>query len=94
VRIGDDLLMIVMSGETVVDWSIKFKREFADRARLVWVAGYCNDMYGYVPTRRIQQEGGYEGGRANLWSWVPAPFTDDVENRITDAVRRLVNRVS
>ena len=51
---------------------------------LVWVAGYCNDMFGYVPTRRVQAEGGYEGGRANLWSWIPAPFTDDVEDRITD----------
>ena len=49
----------------------------------VWVAGYCNDMFGYIPTRRIQHEGGYEAGRANLWSWVPSPWTDDVEDRIT-----------
>jgi len=61
---------------------------------LYWVAGYCNDMFGYVPTRRVQAEGGYEGGRANLWSWMPAPFTDDVEDRITAAVHRLVERVS
>jgi len=94
VKLGDNLLMILMSGETVVDWAIKFKREFADRAKLVWVAGYCNDMYGYVPTRRVQQEGGYEGGRANLWSWLPAPFKDDLEDRITVAARQLVARVS
>ncbi len=86
IRFGDELLMIVMSGEPVVDWSLKFKREFAGAARNVWVAGYCN--------RRIQREGGYEGGRANLWSWVPAPFTNDVEDRVTDAVRRLVAKVS
>jgi hypothetical protein len=60
---------------------------------LVWVAGYCNDMFGYLPTRRVQMEGGYEGGRANLWSWIPAPFTDDVEDRITRAVYRLLNHV-
>jgi hypothetical protein len=94
VRLGDELLMIVMSGEPVVDWSIKFKREFSDRAGVVWVAGYCNDMYGYVPTRRIQQEGGYEGGRANLWSWVPAPFTDALEDSITETVHSLVTDVS
>ena len=41
-----------------------------------------------------QREGGYEGGRANLWSWVPAPFTEDVEDRITDAVGRLVKKVT
>jgi hypothetical protein len=50
-------------------------------------------MFGYLPTRRIQTEGGYEGGRANLWNWIPAPFTVEVENTITDAVTRLVDRV-
>jgi neutral ceramidase len=95
IGIGDQLLMIAMSGEPVVDWSHKFKREFAGVvAPFVWVAGYCNDMYGYIPTHRIQEEGGYEGGRANLWSWVPAPFTDDLEDRVTNGVRRLVARVS
>jgi neutral ceramidase len=62
----------------------------APSSPLVWVAGYCNDIFDYVPTRRIQAEGGYEGGRANLWNWIPTPFTEDVEDRITDAVRRLV----
>lgn len=93
VRLGNELLWIVMSGEPVVDWAIQFKREFSSVAPFVWVSGYCNDMYGYVPTRRIQREGGYEGGRANLWSWVPSPWTDDVEERVTDAVRRLVKKV-
>ena len=62
--------------------------------RQLWVAGYCNDMFGYVPTRRIQLEGGYEGGRANLWSWVPAPFDETVETRMIDAVHKLVAKVS
>jgi hypothetical protein len=60
---------------------------------IVWVAGYCNDMCEYIPTRRVQAEGGYEGGRANLWSSIPAPFTDDVEDRVTAAVHQLVKRV-
>jgi hypothetical protein len=66
----------------------------APSSSLTWVAGYCNDMCGYIPTRRVQAEGGYEGGRANLWSPIPAPFTDDVEDRVTAAVRRLVQLVS
>jgi hypothetical protein len=60
---------------------------------LIWVAGYCNDMFGYLPTGRVQTEGGYEGGRANLWSWIPSPFTNDVEDIITVAVHRLIERV-
>ena len=59
-------------------------------APAIWVAGYCNDIFDYVPTRRIQAEGGYEGGRANLWNWIPTPFTEDIEDRITAAVGRLV----
>ncbi|MEA2735764.1 MAG: hypothetical protein QOE14_2215 [Humisphaera sp.] len=90
VRLGDELLLIALSGEPVNDYAHQFKSEFAADAPQIWVAGYCNDMFGYVPTLRIQREGGYEGGRANLWSWVPAPFDETVEMRVTDAVRRLV----
>jgi neutral ceramidase len=94
VRFGDELLMVALSGEPVNDFAHRFKRDFAADGRQVWVAGYCNDMYGYVPTRRIQLEGGYEGGRANLWSWVPMPFDETVEQRVVDAVHRLVAKVS
>jgi hypothetical protein len=99
VRFGDGLLLIALSGEPVVDWANKFKGEFSrfhfhGKPPLTWFAGYCNDMFGYVPTRRIQAEGGYEGGRATLWSWLPGPFTDDVEDRITAVIHRLVERVS
>ena len=109
-RFGDQLLLIALSGEPVVDWAHKFKQKAWDEQGvktptscstlrapcppLIWVAGYCNDMFGYLPTRRLQREGGYEGGRANLWSPIPAPFTEDVENIVTAAVGRLVQRVS
>jgi hypothetical protein len=100
IRLGNELLLIALSGEPVVDWAHHCKQ--GERARpsgsplpapcspLVWIAGYCNDMFGYLPTRRVQAEGGYEGGRANLWSWIPAPFTDDVEDRVTNAMHRLI----
>jgi len=92
VRLGKQVLMIVLSGEPVVEWAHRFKNEF--KFPLVWVAGYCNDMYGYLPTRSVQEQGGYEGGRANLWSSLPGPWTEDVEERISAAVRRLVTKVS
>jgi hypothetical protein len=94
VRFGEELLVIALSGEPVNDYAHRFKSQFNGAARQIWVAGYCNDMFGYVPTRRIQLEGGYEGGRANLWSWIPAPFDETAETRIIDAVRRLVAQVN
>jgi hypothetical protein len=103
-RFGNELLLIALSGEPVVDWAHTIKRgawslELDTKSRtentpMIWVAGYCNDMFGYLPTRRVQREGGYEGGRANLWSSIPAPFTNDVEDRVTDAVQRLIALVS
>jgi neutral ceramidase len=94
VDFGGEMLLIGLSGEPVVDWAHKFKQQYGPGRGLVWVAGYCNDVFDYVPNRRIQTERGYEGGRANLWNWIPTPFTEDVEDRITTAVRRLVERVS
>ena len=94
VRFGDELLWLILSGEPVVDWAIQCKRGFGALAHNIWVSGYCNDMYGYVPTRRIQLEGGYEGGRANLWSWLPAPWTDDVEDRVSAGIKRAAQRVT
>jgi neutral ceramidase len=50
-------------------------------------------MFCYVPTRRVQEEGGYEGGRATLWSWVPGPFTDDVEERVSRGIDRVMQQL-
>jgi len=97
IRFGDELILIALSGEPVVDWARTMKHGLWNTPHgvpFIWVAGYCNDMFGYLPTRRVQAEGGYEGGRATLWSWIPAPFTDDVEDKVTEAVKRLVARIS
>jgi hypothetical protein len=91
IQLGRQVLLIAMSGEPVVDWAHRFRRKFA--GPMVWVAGYCNDMFGYIPTKKIQAEGGYEGGRANLWSALPAPWTGDVEERVASCIHRLVNQL-
>ena len=90
-QFGNDLLLIALGGEPVADYAQRFKREFA--GPLVWVAGYSNDMFGYLPTRQVQQEGGYEGGRATLWSALPAPLAETSEARVVETVHRLIRRV-
>lgn len=91
VNFGDDLLMIALAGEVVVDYSLRFKLEF--RGSPVWVAGYSNDVFGYVPSLRVLQEGGYEGGGAMRYTTLPGRFAPDVEKRIVSGVRHLVKRV-
>ena len=56
----------------------------------MWVAGYSNDVFGYVPSLRVLREGGYEGGDAMIYYGRPAPFTDEVEELIVARGRRLM----
>jgi neutral ceramidase len=89
-RFGDQLL-ISLGGETVVDYSLSFKREFGAQT---WVAGYCNDVMTYVPSLRVLKEGGYEGGGAMIVYGLPAyRWAEDVEDLISGAVRRLVIKI-
>jgi hypothetical protein len=94
VRFGRQLLLVAIGGEPVIEYAHMIKQQFAGAADVVWVAGYCNDMFGYVPTRAVLSEGGYEGGRSVLWSALPMPFTAEAEDRVMDTVRQLVNKVS
>jgi hypothetical protein len=85
---GEDLLLFGLGGEPVVDYALQLRSEFAGPA--VWVAGYCNDGFGYLPTRRVLREGGYEGTRSLLWSALPTPFMETTEERVIESCRRLV----
>lgn len=85
---GDELVQLFLPGEVVVDYSLRLKREF-DRARL-WITAYSNDVPCYIPSERILREGGYEAGGAMTYYGRPGPLAAGVEQRIVDAVHRLV----
>lgn len=90
VRFGHDLILVALSGEVVVDYALRLKQELAGPA--VWVAGYSNDVFGYLPSLRVLREGGYEGGGAMLYSSLPGPFAPSVEERMIDKVRELASQ--
>ncbi len=85
---GEELAMVFLPGEVVVDYGLRLKREY-DPARL-WVNGYSNDVPCYIPSRRVLEEGGYEGGGAMVYFDRPTKFAPDVEERIIGAVRELM----
>jgi hypothetical protein len=91
VNFGDDLLMIALAGEVVVDYSLRFKLEL--RGMPLWVAGYSNDVFGYVPSLRVLQEGGYEAGGAMRYTTLPGPFAPTVEKLIVEKVHQLADDV-
>jgi neutral ceramidase len=90
-QFGKELLLISIGGEAVVDYSLRFKREFGQGT---WVCGYANDMAAYIPSKRVWEEGGYEGGPhldeygRPAWRW-----TGDIEERIAGTVHRVVDDV-
>lgn len=83
---NDELAMVFLSGEVVVDYAHRLKREL-DANRL-WVHGYSNDFPFYIPSERILTEGGYEGGESMIYFDLPARFAPGLEQKIIDAVRR------
>lgn len=91
-RLGKEMLVIGQGAETVVDYALRFKSEFGPGT---WVCGYADDMISYIPSRRVWEEGGYEGG-SNLYEYGrPAlRWAGDIEDRIAASVHKLVKEVS
>jgi hypothetical protein len=59
----------------------------------VWVAGYCNEVFGYVPSQSVLQEGGYEARDSILYYDITVtPFAPSVEKLIVDKVHELVRQ--
>ncbi|MDB5278807.1 MAG: Alkaline ceramidase domain protein [Ferruginibacter sp.] len=88
VRFGNDLTILALSGEVVVDYSLKSKKIFAGEN--LFVAGYCNEVTCYIPSKRVLKEGGYEADESMVYYGLPGPFADDVEDRIFKAIRQVL----
>lgn len=90
-QLGGEMLVIGLGAESVVDYALRFKKEFGPGT---WVCGYTDDMIAYIPSRRVWEEGGYEGG-SNLFEYGrPAlRWAGDVEDRIAASVQKLVKQV-
>ena len=95
IRFGNDLLLVAIGGECVVDYSLRAKTQYSiDDGPDIWVAGYSNDVFGYLPTLRVLKEGGYEGGGHMIYTKFPGPFTETVEDRVFETLDRIVREVS
>lgn len=86
IRFGNDLILVALGNEVVVDYALRLKRELArPDGPAIWVAGYSNVYSGYIPSRRVLLEGGYE---ARSRPWKPS-----LEERIVGKVHELVKQL-
>jgi neutral ceramidase len=88
VRFGNEFTILALSGEVVVDYSLRTKKEFAKEN--IYVAGYCNETTCYIPSKRVLKEGGYEADESMVYYGLPGPFADDVEERIFKTIRQVL----
>jgi hypothetical protein len=82
-RIGNDVTLIALASEVVIDYSRRLKRELARPPAMVWVAGYTNGYFGYIPSERVLAEGGYEA---------PA-YMPGIEDAIVGKAKELCRRL-
>jgi hypothetical protein len=90
-QLGDGPLWIALGGEVVVDYGLRLKKELGPVP--VWMAGYCNDVMAYIPSLRVLNEGGYEGGGAMVYYGLPTVWSPRVEELIVTAVREQAAKV-
>jgi hypothetical protein len=91
IAFGTSVGILALGGEPVVDYALRLKKDYPNRALIV--AGYSNDVMGYIPTLRIQREGGYEAGDAMMYYIQPGWFTEEVEPLVLGAARRMLAAV-
>ncbi|KAA8499598.1 hypothetical protein FVE85_7183 [Porphyridium purpureum] len=77
-----------LSGEAVVDFS-ELLRECAG-SRLLVVSAYAFEVMGYIPSKRVWLEGGYESGqRSSALYGMPSRFASSLQDSICNAIYRM-----
>jgi hypothetical protein len=85
--------LVLLGGEVVVDYARRFKKELGGNQAL-WPISYTNDVMAYIPSKRVLDEGGYEGGGAMIPYGLPAPWGAEVEEKIAAEVHRQIEVTS
>jgi hypothetical protein len=90
IRLAKDMAIIALGGEPVVEYALQLKAAHP-KLRLI-VAGYSNDVMGYIPTARMLEEGGYEPISSTLYYGIAAPFTTEVESTVLETANAVLKR--
>lgn len=91
VKFGNAFTLLALSGEVVVDYSLRAKKEYPKEP--LFVAGYSNEVMCYIPSKKILKEGGYEAVDNMIYYGMPGPFADQIEEKIFDAVHFVMTQL-
>ena len=90
-QLGSGPRLVLLGGEVVVDYALRLKKELGPDG--TWIASYANDVMAYIPSLRVLNEGGYEGGGAMVYYGLPAPWGATVEDDIIREVHKQARAV-
>jgi hypothetical protein len=88
-QFGGDLTLVGLSGEVVVDYVTMLEQALGPNQ--LWVAGYCHDVFGYLPSARVLREGGYE--TRGLYSGGVGYFDAKAQDVVVEHVTGLARQV-
>jgi hypothetical protein len=78
-----DQLWFALGGEVVVDWALDLKARYGQKT---WITAYANDVMAYIPSERVQKEGGYEAGAFNVYGLPADGWAPDMPARLMAAI--------
>ncbi len=87
-QFGNDLTLVALSGEVVVDYALLLERALGPLD--LWLAAYANDVYGYLPSKRVIEEGGYE--TRGTYYGAPGFFSPRAQDSLIKAVLKLARK--
>jgi hypothetical protein len=87
-QFGRDLTLVGLSGEVEVDYVPLLEKALGPNK--LWLAAYCNDVYGYLPSARVLQEGGYE--TRGLYAGGLGFFSPKAQDVLVETVRTLAQK--
>lgn len=88
-QFGRDLTLVGLSGEVVVDYTTLLEKALGPNQ--LWIAAYCHDVFGYLPSSQVLAEGGYE--TRGLYSGGAGFFAPEAQAVVVHAVRELAKKV-
>src|SRR5204862_5881737 len=86
-QIGTNLTLVALSGEVVVDYVPLIEQAIGPLQ--LWIAAYCNDVFGYFPSARVLREGGYECRGLYM---APGFFAPNAQDLLVATVRDVAQR--
>ena len=87
-QLNPEFRVLFLGGEVLSEIGLHLKRALSPAVTVA--AAYSNGLIGYIPSKNAYPLGGYEVDGSHHYFRLPAPFTDDVEDRLVEATLGVV----